>query len=236
MIKIAIVEDEKLYVRQLSDYLMRYQKESGNEIRITVFSDGDEIVENYSGEFDIILMDIQMRFMDGMSAAEKIREMDSEVIIMFITNMTQYAIRGYQVDALDYMVKPIEYFSFSQKLDRAIDRMKKRDGHYLSVPIEDGLVKLEAAEIYYIESQGHNLNFQTKRGNFTSRKTMKEMEEALVPYGFYRCNKGFLVNMKYVDGVQDGCCVIGSDHLPISRAKKKAFMEALVNYMSEVMK
>ena len=66
-------------------------------------------MENYSGDFDIILMDIQMKYMDGMTAAEQIRKLDSEVIIMFITNMTQYAIRGYEVDALDYVVKPVEY-------------------------------------------------------------------------------------------------------------------------------
>ena len=115
MINIAIVEDEKLYVSQFKEYISRYEKESGNRINVSVFPDGAEIVENYSGDFDIILMDIQMKYMDGMTAAEQIRKLDSEVIIMFITNMTQYAIRGYEVDALDYVVKPVEYFSFSQK-------------------------------------------------------------------------------------------------------------------------
>ena len=101
MIQIAIVEDEEIYVKQLTEYIRKYQTERGRSIKVTVFGDGEDITENYSGGFDIILMDIQMRFMDGMTAAEKIRQMDQKVIIMFITNMIQYAVRGYEVDAMD---------------------------------------------------------------------------------------------------------------------------------------
>ena len=152
MINIAIVEDEKLYVSQLKEYISRYEKESGNRINVRVFPDGAEIVENYSGDFDIILMDIQMKYMDGMTAAEQIRKLDSEVIIMFITNMTQYAIRGYEVDALDYVVKPVEYFPFSQKLDRAIGRLQNKKKVFVSIPVEDGVLKMEIDDIYYVES------------------------------------------------------------------------------------
>lgn len=236
MIRLAMVEDEELYIQQLVGYLERYQKESGNEFKVTRFRDGDEIVEDYCGDYDIILLDIQMKFMDGMTAAEKIRKMDQEVIIMFITNMTQYAIRGYEVDALDYMVKPIEYFAFSQKLGRAIERMRHRDRQFISIPIDVGVQKLDIEGIYYIESQGHNLIYKTKKGEFISRGTMKELENIMVPYGFFRSNKGYLVNMKYVDKMQENCCVIQGEQLPVSRAKRKEFMESLANYMSEVIK
>ena len=101
MITIAIVEDEEAYAKQLTEYIEKYQRESGKSIRVIRFSDGDEIVEKYTGEYDIILMDIQMKFMDGMSAAEAIRKQDTKVVIMFITNMIQYAVRGYEVDAMD---------------------------------------------------------------------------------------------------------------------------------------
>lgn len=234
MINIAIVEDEKLYVSQLKEYISRYEKESGNRINVRVFPDGAEIVENYSGDFDIILMDIQMKYMDGMTAAEQIRKLDSEVIIMFITNMTQYAIRGYEVDALDYVVKPVEYFPFSQKLDRAIGRLQNKKKVFVSIPVEDGVLKMEIDDIYYVESMGHSLIYRTKKGEFIARGTMKDMEEILSPYGFFRCNKGYIVNLKYVDGVKEGVCLINDEELLISRAKKKPFMEALVNYMSGV--
>ena len=109
--------------------------------------------------YNVILMDIQMRFMDGMTAAEKIRQMDQKVIIMFITNMIQYAVRGYEVDAMDYVVKPVEYFSFSQKLDKAVGRMRSEVKEFLTIPIGEGVVKIDIADIYFIEGQGHNAVF-----------------------------------------------------------------------------
>lgn len=126
MIRIAIVEDEVRYQEQLIEFLRKFEQDRGENIEVEIYSDGDEIVENYKAQFDIILMDVQMQFMDGMSAAEEIRKMDTEVVIIFITNMAQYAIKGYEVDALDYVLKPISYFPFSQRLNRAIDRMKKK--------------------------------------------------------------------------------------------------------------
>ena len=126
MIQIALVEDDENYQKELTEYLKTYEKESGEKFNISVFSDGDEIVENYKAVYDIILMDIEMKFMDGMTAAEHIREYDSEVVIIFITNMPQYVMKGYTVDALDYVLKPLSYYAFSQKIDRALSRMKHR--------------------------------------------------------------------------------------------------------------
>ena len=121
MIQIAIVEDEEIYVKQLTEYIRKYQTERGRSIKVTVFGDGEDITENYSGSFDIILMDIQMRFMDGMTAAEKIRQMDQKVIIMFITNMIQYAVRGYEVDAMDYVENQLSTFLFRRNWIKQLD-------------------------------------------------------------------------------------------------------------------
>lgn len=149
MIHIAVVEDEKLFAEQILNFIRKYEKENNRQIKVTAYSDGEDIVEDYKGEYDIILMDIQMRFMDGMTAAEKIRSLDDEVIIMFITNMIQYAVRGYEVDAMDYVVKPVEYFSFSQKLDKAIARIRKKKEIYITVPTENGVKKLDISRVPY---------------------------------------------------------------------------------------
>lgn len=105
MIRIALVEDDPAYAEQLLSYLKEYEKESKERISVQTFSDGEDIVTEYRADYDIILMDVEMKFMDGMSAAEEIRKMDTEVVIIFITNMPQYAIQGYRVDALDYVLK-----------------------------------------------------------------------------------------------------------------------------------
>lgn len=120
MIRIAIVEDEEDYVNQLTKYLQDYQKNSNEEIDVTVYRDGDEITSKYKSQYDIILMDIQMKFVDGMTAAEEIRNIDSKVIIIFITNMTQYAIQGYKVGALDYILKPISFLRSANALGRQL--------------------------------------------------------------------------------------------------------------------
>ena len=233
MIHIAIVEDEPLYVQQLQQFVKHYEEERKKQIKITIFSDGEDITENYKGDFDIILMDIQMRFMDGMTAAEKIRGLDHEVIIMFITNMTQYAVKGYEVDAMDYVLKPVEYFAFSQKLDKAIGRLKKQEEPCIMVPTADGVQKLMVSDIYYIESQGHNARSRTTKGDFLSRAALKELEGSVEKHGFFRCGKGYLVNMRRVDGVSGNDCVVFGEKIPISRMKKKAFMECLIRYMNE---
>jgi len=235
MIEIAIVEDELVYKNQLTEYLKQYERENGEQIHVTYFPDGAEIVDDYKGGFDIILMDIQMKFMDGMTAAEKIRQVDQVVILMFITNMTQYAIRGYEVDALDYIVKPVEYFSFSKKIQRAIDRIPKKQQDVLSISIDGGVRKLPLKDILYIESIGHNLRYHMVDTEYENRATMKETEESLTPYHFYRIGKSYLVNLAKVDAIQGGNCIVQGMTLPISRQKKKEFMETLSKYMTEVM-
>ncbi len=233
MIEIAIVDDEDSYVQTLLEYLCKYENDSGNRIHTTVYHDGDELLQNFGCQFDIILMDIQMKFMDGMSTAEEIRKLDTKVLIMFITNLMDYAIRGYEVDALDYVVKPVEYFSFSQKLNRAIQRLDKRSGYEMSINVPAGLKRVSSDSIYYIESDRHNLIFHTTEGQFVTRAKMQDYDNDLSGHGFFRSNKGYLVNLRYVEGIEQGCCVIQGDYLPVSRSKKKEFMKALTQYISE---
>ena len=199
MIQIAIVEDEEIYVKQLTEYIRKYQTERGRSIKVTVFGDGEDITENYRGGFDIILMDIQMRFMDGMTTAEKIRQMDQKVIIMFITNMIQYAVRGYEVDAMDYVVKPVEYFSFSQKLDKAVGRMRSEVKEFLTIPIGEGVVKIDIADIYFIEGQRQHFYFAFE--NLSGRTSHVYMSVFFVPvdvkiasvHPYPRFSSGFMV-------------------------------------------
>lgn len=233
MIRLAIVEDEDLYANQLIEFVNRFKQESNGVFNIVRFRDGDEIVERYKATYDIIFMDIQMQFMDGMAAAKRIRELDSEVIIMFITNMTNYAIMGYEVGALDYIVKPIDYFSFRKKIERAIEKVEKKKRPTITIRIKSEFMRLQTNDIYYIESDRHNLIYVTKKGVYISRASMQQAEESLVEYGFFRSNKSYLVNLQYIEGVKDGCCIINGTNLLISRARKSDFMVAMTNYMSE---
>lgn len=234
MIRLALVEDDVSYRSQLKEYIARYEQNTGERFTIREFEDGDEIALNYKPEYDIILMDIEMRFMDGMMAAEEIRKVDKEVIIIFITNSPQYAIKGYAVDALDYVVKPVAYFAFSQRLSRAVERLQYRSRHFFQANTREGTYKLDIKQIYYIESQGHNLIYHTETGTLTGTGSMQDTENRLGQYGFFRCNKGYLVNLEHVDNVRGEDVIVHGMPVPLARGRRKAFLDVLNNYINGV--
>lgn len=155
MIHIAIVEDEEKYRKQLREYIEQYCEKSGKQIQTSFFQDGEDIIENYTADFDLIFMDIQMRFMDGMTAAREIRKLDKKVILMFITSIATYAIEGYEVDALDYILKPLSYNMFEQKLNRALLRVDGQEEHYFLIQTSEETLRIKVTEIHYIESHSH---------------------------------------------------------------------------------
>ena len=236
MIHIALVEDEEEYRKAFLGYLRRYEQESGRQFRISVFPDGEDIISSYKADYDLILMDIAMRFMDGMTAAEKIRELDQEVVIIFITNMPQFVMKGYAVDALDYVRKPVTYFAFSQRIERAISRMSRRREQYFTVPVRGGIRKLSVSNILYVEVQDHDLLFHTRNESILTRGSLAEVEAKLGNAGFFRCNKYCLVNLAFADSLQGIDLVVAGEHIQVSRAKKKAVLDALNNYLNEVSK
>jgi DNA-binding LytR/AlgR family response regulator len=229
---IAIVEDDDSCAETLVEYVHRYALETGEDFEVTRFQDGDGIVENYAAVYDVIFLDIQMKIMDGMETAKYIRKLDKEVIIVFVTNMAQYAIKGYAVDALNFLLKPVPYFAFSQELKRCIAKLRTKEKHFLMVSTENGLFRFSSDEILYIEVLNHRLYIHTKTEELKTYGTIKEMETKLPKTEFYRCNNCYLVNLAYVSGVKDGMAIVEGKELPISRAKKKGFMGALATYYS----
>lgn len=233
MVRVAIVEDDPIYTEQLRSFLKRHQQESGESYQITAFTDGEDIVEHYKPVYDIILLDIEMRFLDGMSAAEQIRRMDRDVVIIFITNTPHYAIKGYAVDALDYVLKPISYFAFTQRIERALARMKRREESFLTIPIKGGMQRVELGRIRYIELVDRTLLFHTTTGVISSYGALKNVEEK-IESGFYRCNKCYLVNLDHVEKILADSAIVGGEEIQVSRAKRRGFLDALNNHINEV--
>ena len=231
-----MVDDDANYREELIQYLEQYEQESGEKFSIATFTDGDEILDGYTAAYDIIVMDIAMRFVDGMKAAEQIRQMDSEVVIIFITNMPQYAMKGYLVDALDYVLKPLSYYAFSQRIDRALVRMRRRGKKYISIPVKNGVKKLDISRITYVEIQDHDLIFHTTAGVLPSKGKLAEIEEQLDPKQFFRCGKSHLVNLEFVEGVENSDVQVGDDVVRVSRTRRKALLDALNDYINEVSK
>ena len=172
MYRIAIVDDDWEFVEELKKYINQYGQEEGQEFEVSAFYDGAEILESYVPKYDLILLDIEMPKINGMDAAEKIREVDENVVLMFITNMAQYAIRGYSVGALDFVMKPITYYTFSMKIKRALKRVQKKELPSILLTLPDGVKKLEVRQIYYLEVQNRMLHYHTDEGEFIVRGSL----------------------------------------------------------------
>lgn len=232
MIRIAVVEDDPGYRRRLEGYIADFGREYNEFFRVTAFSDGLDIAENYTAVYDVILMDIEMRHLNGMDTAMRIRAMDANVAIIFITNSAQFAIQGYQVEALSYVLKPISYFAFSQELKKALKRVKEqRASFFLHVPQKEGLVRLDVSRLHYVESMGHNVVYHTDTGDVINRESLKSVEEKLTEWGFSRCNNCYLVNLAFVEKVDRDYVVVSGQALQISRPRRKGFMEDLAAYV-----
>ena len=231
MIRVAVVEDDAEVQGVLQEYIRRYTRQYGTEFEVSVFADGVDILDNYRAVYDIIFLDVEMKHLDGMTTAEHIRQMDADVILIFITNMAQYAIGGYAVGAMDYVLKPVPYFAFSQQLRKAEEQLRRRARHYLALPVEGGMRRLDSSLIYYLESEGHRVHFYTEEGDFVAAGTLKAFEEKLAERPFARCNSGYLVNLAQVKSVQQGMVQVGPYELQVSRPRRKAFLAALADHI-----
>lgn len=234
MIHIAIVEDDPHYAETLLAYLERFQKEYQQHFHIRRYHDGAEIVSAYPSEIDIILMDIEMEKMDGMTAAEAIRVIDQEVVIIFITNMMHYAMKGYAVEALDYVLKPINYFSFSQRISRALERMKKKTSKQLLISRYGNIKKISTDDLLFVEVHNHDIEYHTVDEVICVRGTLRALEAELEGLSFFRCNSGCLVNLDFVDEMEGNDLVIRNHRIPISRSKRKEFLDRMNHYLNEV--
>ena len=233
MYRIAIVEDDVSYRKELEDFLHRYEDENRTKFKIVSFSDGDEIAAGYKAEYDIILMDIEMRFMDGMKTAEYIRKLDEDVIIIFITNTPQYAMKGYMVDALDYCLKPLSYYAFSQRITKAIGRLGHRSSKCIVVNLKNGMQKVELSKLYYVEVLNHDLIFHTMDEEIVTRGTIAGIEEELKNEHFFRCSKCYLINLAFVENIKEYDVDVAGTVLQVSRSRKKALLDELNKYVSE---
>lgn len=225
MLRIAIVEDSPKELELLQGCLDEYRVSRTLKMEYCVFGDAESFLEHYSADYDIVFMDIELPGMNGMDAAHRLRELDQKVALIFVTNMAQFAVKGYEVDALDYVLKPVRYGPLCPKLDRAVARCRSTT-QSIVVSQASASLRLLLREILYIEVRGHRLTYHTEQGDFECSGTLQEAEAKLHGWGFLRCNKCYLVNQRQIREVRGGDLILmNSERLQISRLRKKEFME-----------
>lgn len=232
-IKVSIVEDDDGAAAQLTEYLKRYGEERHVDFDMVRYKNTSLFLSNYNNSADLIFMDIMLPDGDGMSAIAKIRERDAEVTVIFVTNMSQYAVKGYEVRALDFIVKPVSYGNFSAKLGGALAVIRRRAGKNLWISNKDGKTRIRSVRIKYIEVIKHVLVYHTLDGEFTQSGVLGNVQSELAGEPFSLCNRCYLVNLRYVTAVRQFDVYLGEEKLQISRSKRVTFVRDLNNYLAK---
>lgn len=230
--RIAIAEDEKRCSDQLQELLGRFAAENQIEIQLFHFPNGAQLLECFRGSWDIILLDVDMPVMNGMDTARAIRRLDPEVLIMFITNLAQYALSGYEVQAFDYMLKPVNYPALAMKLKLALRILQKNMDRSVTLNQDGELFRIPLSHLYYIEIYSHRLCYHTMERDIdiNSTRTLSELEQELKPDGFVRCHKSILVNARYVDHIKGCALTVAGREIPISKNRRGKVLKELLAY------
>ncbi len=231
--RVAIIEDDSEYSAYLEECLSKYGAAKGLSFNVKTFSKGESFLDNYRQVYDLVFLDIDLGkgFLNGMETAEKLRALDTMVLLIFVTNMPQYAPDGYNVDALDYCLKPINYSNLSVKLDKAVKVLSQRTGSPVKIKDKKGTRIVSSNDIMYIEVMGHDLIFHTVDETIESYGGLSEKESELSGSNFARCSASILVNLSYIKGLYGDEISVGDQMLRIGRSKKKAFLEQLNSFL-----
>ena len=232
MISVAIVDEEYKERENLRGFFALAQKKIQEPITAELFSSGEQFLSVSGKRFDLICLDIDMTGKNGIEIAREIRRTEQEVIIIFITNLAQMAIRGYEVRAFDFILKPVNYNAFYMKIRSVVSIIRAKKEKFLVVPTAEGMERFSTGELIYAEVNGHYLYFHTTRGVFKQKGSLREVEEKLNGMSFKRCNNCYLINLKYVTCISDNKLFLTTEkEFTIPKAKIGYVKSEYVNYL-----
>lgn len=231
--RIAVCDDEKAQRSLITKYLQEWAGENGQILEISEFSDGESLLFCWEDDrrFDLLILDIEMGALSGMELAGRIRREDEEIPILFITGYETYMAQGYEVAAIQYLLKPLS----EEKLFAVLGRLKRRQKpeEKLKFLTGEGMLLLTPSEIWFAEAQGHQSLLFTARGSYQLRHSMTELLKMLGgKEGFVRCHRCYLVNLRHISAITRTELVMDDfRRLPVSRSAYKAVNEAFIaNY------
>ena len=232
--KVTVIDDEAEMLYQIREYLIQFQKEYGEQIEFVTYGKPSLFFKDWDMEEDILILDVDMPEMNGFDVAKKVRERDQKVIIMFVTNMAQFAIRGYEVEAIDYVIKPLGYHDFAQKMKKAMRYLERDKEHKIILETTSGKQPIRISEIIYIEVVKHYLYFHTTNGTYEVRGAMREIEKQYYEKHFRRCSQSYLVNLAHVKAINGNEVMLTEKELLISRNRKNEFIHAFTCYVGGI--
>lgn len=226
MYRIALVEDEKPIADRFCTIMREYSRKEQTEFQIQWYRDAITFLEEYGSGFDIVFMDIRMPVMDGMEAARKLRERDDNVVLVFLTALAQYAIQGYEVQAADYILKPVTAPVLEMKLKRLLLRCGQNE-ETLALNDDGHKVFLRPDDLWYVEIFDHHIQYHTNRGILRDYGTLKQVEAKLPQNLFFRINNQTIVNLRRVTRMDTENAYLEDRDFPISIRRRKGFIDAV---------
>jgi len=245
-IRMALVDDEAKDLAGIRDMAVRYCDERNIRCAPDCFTNAAELT-NGAERYDLIFLDIDMPGISGMEAAFRIRQAErtaadssgetlQDTQIVFVTNMAQYAVDGYRVHALDFLVKPVEYYSFCLVMDRACRRIRQENGRRVLIRVPTGVETVAAGDILWVEVTSHYLTIHTRRGDIRTKGSLADAWHMLgrEAVSFFGVNRYAIVGLRHIDAVRHNCVIIEGREFPISRKLKRAFTGALAAHLGGV--
>ena len=235
MIHILIVDDEPSDIQSLESVLDRYAEEHGEEFHYVTASSAENLSQEKLdfSTIDLIILDIDMRGgINGIELARSLRKQQILLPLVFVTNFFQYAIQGYEVEAIDYILKPVEYESLSLKMDRILNIVQSKNGGKIVLRGKEKTILLDVADIVYVEVRGHYLTYHLLDGNtLVTRGRISDAESELTGRGFCLCNSYYLVNLAHVTGIEKQEAITPLGPLIVSKSKRKNFVHQLMQFV-----
>ena len=235
MIKVALVDDDVTEREHLQEMFARLNDEIPQSLSVEPYESGEELLRAFDDSYQLLCLDIEFAADDptqnGIELAKKIRRTNTTVMIIFITNLAQMAISGYEVRAFDFILKPLSYGDFAMKLKSAIGLLQERKSDTLQIHTPQGFQLLSTEDITYIEVDGHYITYHTFGSVYRVKGSLKDVEKEVFGLPFKRCNNCYLVNLKYVDSIDKEDVIVGGERLRMSRPKKREFLQAVSEYI-----
>lgn len=230
MITIALVDDDDADAEVTASMIDRYFDGDASRYAVTRFADGDSLLRDYKASFDLMFLDVEMPGTDGVTVARRLRVVDDQTVLVFTTKMAQYAVEGYDVDAIGYLLKPLNYYAFSIKMRKAEDIVARRRSVTVPLTVGSETVFVPSADIRYVEVLDHALLYHTGEGIRKVWASLKDAAETLEPVGFVPVSRYCLVNLEWVRAVHGDDVDVDGERVRVSRSRRKSLMQALAAY------
>lgn len=234
MLRVALCDDESASREALYIQLEKALIEKSEEI-VYEFSSGDKALSwlhKHPGEIDLLFLDVEMRGLNGMETAEKIREFDENLIIVFVTGHNDYVFDGYRVGALDYIIKPVSMQKLMELLHRVREKLTQEERQSYIIRNMDGTWRFRLQDILYFYSDKRKVNLVTKSGEYSFYARLNDVEKQL-SMRFVRIHQRYLVNPSYVDYLGNDSVTVDGKALPCSRKYKESAAAKLARFMME---